>query len=126
MKTFNYQIYGKPAETFRLEIPDEIKNEDYYEIMQKMDFQVKRIGSPYHYVENSSPYMEIVAFYKKDVGCARVCVLELWDYNGAILEFYCEDEHAELAVLEKYSQIMANMISVEYRNVKMRKEEEDD
>jgi hypothetical protein len=122
MRKYKYPVYGKPVEFVVIEPGDDLGESDYYEMLRLQGYEKTRIGSPFHYVEECSACVEILKFSKGREGS----ILELWDHNGCILEFFCKDAHAELDVIRQFSEIMKNLISVEYMNKKIYKDEKEE
>jgi hypothetical protein len=119
MKKLEYNIFGAVGSKFTLEILDEHKELDYFASLQAMGYEKCRICSPYHYVESSDPCVEIVKFYRENHGS----ILELWDHNGCIYNFYCRDESDELELMAKFISMANHLIGIEYMNRQIYKEE---
>lgn len=116
-----YSVYGKKESKFFLEIPHEDKDLDYFVSLESLGYRKSRIGEPYFYNDSSHPCVEIVVFSKQESS-----IVELWDHCGCILSFYCINQEDKLEVLSKFISMMNDLMSVEYMNRIISKENENE
>ena len=85
---------------------DEIRYSQGY--VNRLDF-----ASPFFYVNNDIPIIEIKSYRKKEKD--QGSIVSLWDHNEELFEFHCNNSKEEFDCVKEFFEISYRIVDMEYK-----------